>query len=107
MKCISESEDVFNVTKIDIAKEARELLRTPSHHIMREWIRPYMKEASLAVELDSRRRGRNDSDSESTETTAEAPTEVVASVAPVALASILEPYAINHLIYFIDLSPGS
>jgi len=63
-----------------------------------------MKEAS--VELDSRRRGRNDSDSdsESTETTTEAPTEVVA---PVALASILEPYATNHLIYFIDLSPGS
>jgi len=107
MKCISESEDVFNVTKIDIAKEARELLRTSSHHIMREWIRPYMKEASVAVELDSRRRGRNDSDSESTDTTAEAPTEVVASVAPVALASILEPYATNHLIYFIDLSPGT
>lgn len=109
MKCISESEDVFNGTKIDIAEEARELLRTPSHNIMREWIRPYMKEAGIAVELESRRRGRNDSDSESTDTTTEAPAEVVASVAPVAaaLASILEPYATNHLIYFIGLSPDT
>lgn len=109
MKCISESEDVFNVTKIDIAEEARELLRTPSHNIMREWIRPYMKEAGIAVELESRRRGRNDSDSESTDTTTEvvaevvaAPAEVVAA-APAALATILEPYATNYLIYFIGL----
>lgn len=106
MKCISESEDVFNGTKIDIAEEARELLRTPSHNIMREWIRPYMKEAGIAVELESRRRGRNDSDSESTDTTTEAPAEVVAPVAA-ALASILEPYATNHLIYFIGLSPDT
>ena len=66
-----------------------------------------MKEAGIAVELESRRRGRNDS--ESTDTTTEAPAEVVASVAPVAaaLASILEPYATNHLIYFIGLSPDT
>ena len=122
IKCVSESDDVFNGTKIDIANEARQLLRMPSHHIMREWIRPYMNEARAEVEAEPRRRGRNDdTDSVTDDTTAAAtaaataataaataaaaaapitPVTPIAPFVPSIIEPILQPYVTN--VYFID-----
>lgn len=52
MKYVSESDDLFKLSKDEIGKEAYKLLKMPSGNILNEWLRPYLTNNSLVVVPD-------------------------------------------------------